>query len=161
MIRRRADHRPWDDAAEGTVRVLLECSPESSPSIVAGTIERQGFEVRVCEGPGGGRRCDLLDQGVCSLVAGADVVVNMLRGPDSSGRLVLDEVTSERRPAAVVVEMTRPEIDAMERSPETGIDRDRTTIIETPVSGNDLVRGINEAVANREGQAPWWGDGSS
>ena len=32
-------------------RVLLECSPHDSPDLIAGAIERQGFDVGICTGP--------------------------------------------------------------------------------------------------------------
>lgn len=35
------------------------------------------------------------------------------------------------------------------------------TVIETPVSGADLVDGIDTAIERRERSVPWWGDGYS
>src|SRR5690606_28116427 len=106
-MRYDTDHRPWapDDPRS---RVLLECAASSSPSIIARVVERHGFAVRTCEGPGDRGGCDLLDHGACALVSGADVVVNMLTGWDPTSSEVLAAVLDERRPPATVVELTRP-----------------------------------------------------
>ncbi len=158
-MRRREALQPWA-REESRVRVLLECDPEFSPSIVASVIERGGFAVRTCEGPGD-NDCDLLVNGACTLVEGADVVVNML-GTRSVGRNILDEVAGLRRPPAVVAEMTHPEVlAATEPSADTeGIDLDRITVVETPVTGDSLIEAINTAIKRRSQPVPWWGDGS-
>ena len=81
-MRDDTDHRPWEEGSSRT-RVLLECAASSSPSIIARVVERHGFDVRTCEGPGDRGGCDLIDHGACALVSGADVVVNMLAAGDS------------------------------------------------------------------------------
>lgn len=141
-MKRRTEHEPWD--SESTeVRVLLECSPSSSPSIIASVIADRGFAVRVCEGPGSGRSCDLIDHGSCALVSGADVVVNMLRGPDARARDVLDAVSDERRPPAVVVEMTKQRLD------EEPVDQSRAAVLVSPASSEKLVAAIHAALEQR------------
>ena len=72
---------------------------------------------------------------------------------------VLDAVLSERRPPATVVELTparRAEVEC-----DDIIGPRRVTVIETPVSGLDLVNGIHTAIERRERSVPWWGDGYS
>ena len=72
-MRKSATQR-WDESESNRVRVLLECPPAESPSIIASAIERRGYAVRTCEGPSV-KPCALLDHGACALVDGADVVV--------------------------------------------------------------------------------------
>ena len=91
----------WSDSDGTRARVLLEGGPEYSPSVIAPIVERHGFEVRTCEGPTHDHGCDLLDNGTCALVDGADVVVNML-STSLDGPMVLDAVTGLRRPPGVV-----------------------------------------------------------
>ena len=158
-MRDDTDHRPWDGGSSRT-RVLLECPASSSPAIIARVVERHGFDVRTCEGPGDRGGCDLIDHGACSLVSGADVVVNMLAAGDRASSDVLDAVLGERRPPATVVELTPARLAEV----EVGGDRigpRSVTVIETPVSAVDLIRGIHTAIERRERSVPWWGDGYS
>ena len=152
----------WSGASDGRVRVLLECEPESAPSIIASVIERHGFDVKTCEGPKV-HSCDLLDDGACPLVSGADVVVNMLHNRVTSGRSVLEEMTEMRRPPAIVSEMTHPQVVAASNGdPEfPPIRFDRVTVVETPVSAARLIGAINEAAERHRRDAPAWGDGAS
>ncbi len=155
------DHRPWDPDRSG-VRVLIECAASSSPSIIARVVERHGFAVRTCEGPGDRGGCDLLDHGACALVSGADVVVNMLAAGDPTSSEVLSAVLDERRPPATVVELTCPQRDRFERDDgDAIIGPRRATVITTPVTGANLIEGIHLAIERRERSVPWWGDGYS
>jgi hypothetical protein len=145
-MRRRNARQPWSEAPEPRIRVLLECGPEAAPSIVASVIERHGYEVRTCEGPGSGP-CDLLADGACALVDGADVVVNMLGG---RGSAVLAHVSGLRRPPAVVAEMTRPQADAAVRSgPDEpalpALHSEHVTVVHTPVNTRQLIDAIEAA----------------
>jgi len=159
MVRRK-DHKPtWGDADDGRVRVLLECSPHLSPSIISKVIEDDGYDVRTCEGPSKGHECSLLAQGECELVTGADVVVNMLRGPESDDHRVLDAVSGQRRPAPVVVEMTGPRIKQLEAHETELAHPDQVTIIKSPISRHDLIEGIEAALAKQADSVPRWGDG--
>jgi hypothetical protein len=81
----------------------LECAPDAAPTLIASLIEREGYAVRTCEGPTDDA-CDLLDRGACSLVDGADVVVNLL-GDSPSERAVLGATERLRRPPAVVAQV--------------------------------------------------------
>lgn len=69
---------PWAEDAGLRPRVLLECPPEGSPWIVASVLEREGFEVAVCEGPTPRHRCPLAHDQSCPALDGADVVLSML-----------------------------------------------------------------------------------
>lgn len=99
----KTSHRSWNSDDGDRVRVLLECSPDASPSLIASLIEREGYAVRTCEGPTDDA-CDLLDRGACSLIDGADVVVNLLDGTPSE-RAVLGATERLRRPPAIVAQM--------------------------------------------------------
>ena len=137
------DHRPWDPT-NPKLRVLLECPASSSPTLVAAAVERMGVEVRVCEGPAARGGCDLIDDGSCTLVNGADVVVNMLSADDPQDLEVLEAVTGERRPPAVVVELTRPKLERVPAARRARIE-ERATVVTTPVSGDELLEGITAA----------------
>ncbi len=157
-MRDDSDHRPWD-AADPQPRVLIECPASSSPSIVARVVERHGFAVRTCEGPQDRGGCDLIDTGACSLVSGADVVVNMLDADDPEASAVLDAVLGERRPPATVVELKLARVEASDGCLDERIDTRQATVITTPVSGAGLIRGIKTAMERRDRGVPWWGDG--
>ena len=145
-MRRRTTREPWARRDDDRVRVLLECEPHSSPSIIASVIERHGFAVRTCEGPSFDH-CDLLEGGACALVDDADVVVNMLRSRD---RDVLAELAGRDPAPAVVAEMTHAQASGAAGSePGAGAppyDLDRITVVETPVNTRALIEAINEAV---------------
>lgn len=158
-MRHDVTHRGWE-SQPGKLRVLIECPPSSSPSLVAAAVERLGCEVRTCDGPAARGGCDLIDHGTCALVSGADVVVNMLAADDSSGLDVLDAVTSERRPPAAVVELTRPRMMEISRRERADLHR-RATVVTTPLRMDGLRGGIRKALDQRErGWTPWWGDGA-
>jgi hypothetical protein len=148
----RPVHDAWPDRSDDRVRVLLECPPESSPAIIASVIERHGYDVRSCEGPDQ-HRCDLHENGVCALVDGADVVVNLLR-TRSTGPSVLDEVVAIRRPPAVVAERTHPRVMAARNGTDgvEHLDADGVTVIEAPMTGRTLIEAIEQA-AGRTGSA--------
>ena len=112
--------------------------------------------MRTCEGPDD-HGCDLLVNGVCALVDGADVVVNMLRTP-VVGRDILDGVAAVRRPPAVVAQMTRSEALDTSTAPP-GVALGRVTPMDTPVTGRALMAAIEQAIAQRNRPVPVWGDG--
>jgi hypothetical protein len=147
----------WTKADESKVRVLVECPPAGSPSIVATVLEREGYEVRTCEGPSA-HPCDLLTDGTCGLVDGADVVVNLL-GSDPIGRDVLRAASAIRRPPAVVAEMT--EAQAVALAVECGgcVDPSRVTVVHPPLTRRALVDAIDESLATQQRSIPIWGDG--
>lgn len=166
-MRRRHARRSWANRSDGSVRVLLECEPESSPAIIASMIERHGYEVLTCEGPGaitcegpGATGCDLLEHGACALVDGADVVVNMLRSP-AIGRRILDGVASMRRPPAIVAELpsTKLATAGATSSGSHAVDLDRIVVIESPANITNLIDSIDRAVRRPNSPIPLWGDG--
>ena len=142
-------HRPWGPEGDRT-RVLMEIPASSSPSVIADMVERHGFEVRTCEGPGDRGGCDLIDHGACALVSGADVVVNMLHAGDAGGGDVLDAVIHERRPPAVVAEFTQPHQDRATSAGSPATPEQAWTVLTTPVTSKELLAGISEA-ADRAG----------
>ncbi len=160
-MRRRSRKEPWGDETGSRVRVLLECEPEMSPSIIAPVIERHGYAVRTCDGPAHDG-CDLLEDGACALVDGADVVVNMLHAPVDAP-LVRNAVSSTRRPPAVVAEMTPAELHASSDGEEanSGFAPDRVTVLQSPINTTRLMGAIEEAVRRQGMPLPIWGDGFS
>lgn len=146
-MRRSATREPWDDSTDTRPRVLLEGGPEYPPSVIAPIIERHGFEVRTCEGPTHESGCDLLENGMCSLVDGADVVVNMLSTPVEAP-MVLDAVTGVRRPPGLVA----TEAAATAESPPVAL-------IRGPVTKSKLINAIHEALERSRKPSPAWGDG--
>ena len=149
------DHGSWDDAGTERPRVLIECPSTASPSIIADLVSRSGYEVRTCVGPDDrGHRCDLLDEGACELVSGADVVVNMLGVRKDAGSRVAEAVLSERRPPKVVVEIAQPDV------PVTGVDLQAAEVVSTPVHAGQLLRAIRRALGRATGPSTWWGDGA-
>ena len=158
-MRLRFEPEQWGDEADPRLRVLLECEPSASPSIVASVLERHGYSVRVCEGPTV-HRCSLLEKGACELVDGTDVVVNMLH-ETGDGPTVHEEVLAGRRPPAVVLEMTptadRGSAGNPSRAPYTA--KEHLTVLETPVNTAKLIVSVERAVAARDRPVPIWGDG--
>jgi len=150
-MRRRSARQPWDGATGDRARVLLECEPEHSPSIIASVIERYGYDVRTCEGPDAGR-CDLLANGSCGLVEGADVVVNMLHPRRQGAELLARETALDESPA-VVAEMTRSQRQAVADA-GGGVDLERVTVVETPVTGKALIDAIQDAAGRRRHAGP-------
>lgn len=149
------DQDSWSNDGIDRPRVLLECPSSASPSIIADLVARSGYEVRTCVGPEGRHRCDLVDSGACELVAGADVVVNMLDVRKDSGRAVAEAVLSERRPPKMIVEVTQPEL------PLDGLDLSGAEVIATPVHAGRLLGSIRTALAGRWLPADWWGGGAT
>lgn len=172
-MRRTPTRESWDESTDDRVRVLLEFGPESSPSIMAAIIERHGFEVRSCEGPDHDHGCDLIENGMCALVDGADVVVNMLSTP-LDAPMVLDAVTGLRRPPAVVAtDTTAARRDAAARSEVDPSDADGSTehtseparhsppvtVMHGAVTTATLINSIHDALERSRRPHPVWGDG--
>lgn len=144
---RRPSRQTWNGDDGTRTRVLLECPVEASPSIIASVVERAGYAVRTCEGPAQGP-CDLVCQGSCGLVDGADVVVNML-GYGESGRQVLKLAAEGRRPPGLVVELTRSQAIAAAVDDPDLMD-ERVTVVETPVTRPELLAAIGAAAASTD-----------
>ncbi|MCP4434642.1 MAG: hypothetical protein GY812_03975 [Actinomycetia bacterium] len=146
---RRSEPETWADAPEDRIRVLLECDPASSPSIIGPMIERRGFEVRTCEGPDS-VPCDLLTSGACPLVDGADVVVNIIRERETAIELV-NAVTAIRRPPAVLAQVKRVRAERDGRCPD---DRNDVIEISPHVNSDQLVEAIGTAVERNRQPIP-------
>ena len=149
----------WDESESNRVRVLLECPPAESPSIIASAIERRGYAVRTCEGPSV-KPCALLDRGACALVDGADVVVNMLGTTPREAR-VLPAVAGLRRCPAVVAGVQYRVPAAANGADPFAVPEsaDAVTKLPAPVTTSALFGGIEEALRRREQRIAWWGDG--
>jgi hypothetical protein len=150
----------WDDSDASRVRILLECPPESSPSVIASVIESHGYAVRTCGGPSVGP-CALISQGACALVDNADVVVNLL-GATPSEQSVLPAVAGLRRCPAILAETRFQQLAPASRS---GLDPapesvDAVEVLRPPITRRALIEGIEAALRRREHRASSWGDGS-
>ena len=155
---RKSAKQRWDESESNRVRVLLECPPAGSPSIIASAIERRGYAVRTCDGPSA-KPCALLDHGACALVDGADVVVNML-GSTPGEIPVLPAVAGLRRyPAMVAARRTGHPATARGEPPSPIGSADAVVGLRTPVTIEAVVGGIEEALRRREQRVAWWGDG--
>ena len=156
------DNRPtgsaWDDAPPEAIRVLVECPDYKSPSVIAELIERDGYAVRVCGGPDRDHSCPMVTERSCTLVNGADVVVNLLSGPDRQPQAVIGAITSERRPPQVVTQMPTPTIARRNADDDWDFDRDRVTILSGPLSSAAIMEGIQAALRRRDRPQSQWGD---
>lgn len=158
-MRKSPSQPQWDDSDPSWVRILLECPPESSPSVIASVIERHGYAVRTCEGPSVAP-CALISQGACALVDGADVVVNML-GTTPGEAPVLQAVAGLRRCPAILAETLCTPPAAASR-PDSAAEpqlADAIAVLRPPVTSRALIGGIEEALRRREHRASSWGDG--
>jgi hypothetical protein len=99
----------WQGPPGDQPRVLLECPSHASPSIVAAALRQEGFEVAVCEGPHGKSTCALVRDGSCTLVDGADVVVNLFGIPEQRYVDILEGVKRTGAGTPIVVEVPGPE----------------------------------------------------
>jgi hypothetical protein len=149
----------WDESDAARVRVLLECPPSDSPSIIASAIERRGYAVSICEGPSV-QPCELLENGACALVDGADVVVNML-GSTPSEIPVLPAVAGLRRYPAILARVRHTDhvATSLEDSPPPSGSSGAVVELRPPVTTRALFGGIEEALSRREQRLAWWGDG--
>jgi hypothetical protein len=120
--------------------VVIECTPDASPDLIAQVVERHGIAVRTCCGDLD-RGCDLLERGTCPLVTGADVVVNLLGQHHEIGRRIADAVQAERRPPALVVEVSIAE--RAQREQEEG----GPILLTRPLRERALVEAIREGIA--------------
>jgi hypothetical protein len=98
--------------------------------------------------------CDLVEAGACALVDGADVVVNLLNGPDPEAREVIDHLTRLRRPPEVVTELTQPEIDRLTATGEWSFERDRVEVVASPLTADALLDAIDAAISRASRGTP-------
>ena len=67
---------------------------------------------------------------------------------------MLGAITDERRPPAVVTEMTTPELERRTESDTWWFDRDRVHIVETPVTAATLIEAVETALRLRSKEPP-------
>jgi hypothetical protein len=142
------DDEGWDDSS-GRMRVLLECPPSATPSIIADLIERNGYQVRTCTGPNDRHACDLLEHGACELVDGADAVVNMLNVRTEPGRSVAEVVLSQRRPPKVIVEVAQADLAV------DGLELAGASVLAMPVTSKRLINAIDSAFIQPSPMSSW------
>lgn len=140
-MRRNEPRQRWDDDDDDRVRVLLECTPAESPSIVARSLEREGFAVRTCTGPDD-VACDLDRHGACDLVDGADVVVNLLDG--DHGQALAERIAAARRPPAVVAHVRLAPGEDLPAEADSPV-----VLVRRPATRRALLQAIDEALDGR------------
>ena len=155
--RRGRHHQPWASRFHPGARVLLECEPEVTPSVIGSVLEDSGYQVRICHGPV--ESCDLLENRACALLDGADVVVNMLHDRRTQ-RAVLEQTVQLRRPPAVVAEMSPRAVAEIESglADTEVLDPARTTVLTSPVGRRALLEAVRTALAKGDRPSPIWGD---
>jgi hypothetical protein len=147
-MHRRRDQN-WKNETSDRPRVVIECTPDASPDLIAEVVERQGFAVRTCSGELD-RRCDLLEHGTCALVSGADVVVNLLGQHHAIGCRIAEAVQDERRPPALVIEAAAGECSGREASDGAPI------LLARPLRKRSLLEAIQRGLASRDAPTPRW-----
>jgi hypothetical protein len=129
--------------------VVIECTPDASPDLIAEVVERHGIAVRTCSGDLD-RGCELLERGTCALVTGCDVVVNLLGQHHEIGRRIAEAVQAERRPPALVVEVGSAECSGGEEGAGEPI------LLARPLRERTLLDAIERGLASRNAPAPRW-----
>ena len=171
LVRKQGKQAPlvhpgeWPEGNSGR-RVLIENPDDADLWAHAGVLREAGYEVEVCHGPlepperrrwpraieyfedpqqpqpsGERTRCPLLEQGRCSLVEGADVVVSTTSLAD--GREIIAALRSAH-PAGLVVEATAPQLA------DDGQLAEGAVVIEQPVTAESLRAAVEQALATRK-----------
>jgi hypothetical protein len=119
------------------VRVLLEYPHHATPRVIAGVLERAGYESLVCENS---EHCRLVWKGTCPLVDDADVVVNGfgLRTPEH--RAIVESIVETHPETALVVQCSDIEI------PED-MDLTRAVHCPNPLMTSRLLAAVDEAAS--------------
>jgi hypothetical protein len=144
--------------AERSVRVLLECGPEETPSIMADILRKEGYEVVVCTGPDLKHSCAQLGSGTCGAVSETDVVVNLLGFRDDEASSVLTAISDQRRPPAIVTAMTPLEVERRVADDDWPFDPRQMTVIARPLTTKGLIDGVSEALRRHGEHRPTWGE---
>lgn len=130
---------PADDT--GT-RVLVEATDGLTRDVVTRILSREGYAVAGCEGPeASDDPCPLTVGKDCPGLAGADVVVQVMRQTDPRTAEVLIEIKRHRPDLPVVVEVAAPTVD---RSPELFED---CQILPQPMTAASLLDAVRMALA--------------
>jgi hypothetical protein len=127
--------------------------------MVADSVRRAGYAVRVCEGPDRRHPCPMVEGHGCPLVDEADVVVNLMNSDSRRRRQVLGAVSTRRRPPAIIAEMTTPTLHDRLGSGQPGFDPDHVDVVRTPLTRDRLLDAIGEVLRRRRPEYPVWGDG--
>lgn len=99
----------WPSGEAQQLRVVLEGSPDERTGEVLEALQGAGFDVAVCHGPSVEAACPLVEHGSCSLIDGADAVVNMLGVADEENCEILVELQDVTPRVPVVSVMTENE----------------------------------------------------
>lgn len=132
----------WSAEDTGT-RVLVEATDGLTRDVVTRILTREGYAVRSCEGPeASDDPCPLTKGQDCAGIAGADVVVQVLRHTDPRTQEVLIEIKRGRPDLPVVVEVAAPTVD---RNPELF---EECHILPQPMTASSLVEAVKGALAD-------------
>lgn len=133
---------PEWSADETGARVLVEATDGLTRDVVTRILSRDGFAVRSCEGPeASDLPCPLTVGRDCPGIAGADVVVQVMRPTDPRAREVMIEIKRHRPDLPVVVEVAAPTVD---RNPELF---DDCRILPQPMTAASLLEAVHLALA--------------
>lgn len=111
---RRRDERdgaaaPPERLGGGRTRVLVEYPLARTPTVVADVLDRAGYEVAICDGPGTRPgACTLLRTGACALAEDADVVLNGFGLSRSGHRAIVSALRSTYPDTPLLVEVAPP-----------------------------------------------------
>lgn len=141
MLRRTRVLEPDGWAADRTrPRVLVE-DPDGAVRTAAGRIlERAGFQVSTCAGPGSGGTCPEVTRDGCRAVDTADVVYASLDWHREEHRDVLRAQRRQHPDVPVVVEIARPDAERAEDLLE-GCD-----VVHLPVDGAAMVAAVQRVL---------------
>lgn len=131
----------WPSEDTGT-RVLVEATDGLTRDVVTRILSREGYAVLGCEGPeAGDDPCPLTAGEACAGVAGAHVVVQVLRHTDPRSQAVLIEIKRHRPELPVVVEVATPTVA---RNPDLF---ENCRILPQPMTAASLVDAVDRALA--------------
>jgi len=88
---------------------VVECGDHDLSDAAASALTAGGHRVMTCTGPDDSHRCPLLETGSCSLLDGADVVVNLFALDGEEVNDVLGRIRSTLPDTPVVVEASAAE----------------------------------------------------
>ncbi len=128
-----ADGQAGADAGR-PARVLVECDDPAMTWALQRLLGDAGYEVAACSGPSLEANCALVAAGECELQAGADVIVNRLRGPHEEVAALARQTSVAYPELPVIVSHTRGAASVAEVAPAPG-----TSNFDEPWLGEQLL----------------------
>jgi len=133
---------PQWSASDVRPRVVVEHEDPVWRWAAAGLLEEAGYQVGGCGGPHelAGGECPLVTDGQCTLIEGADAVVNGLGIRDPGHRAVLASVRAHDGGLPVLVELPSPQRERLQA------DFPGCQQLPFPVRPQDLVEAVGAAI---------------